>query len=153
MPSTKVQITKTFEFDAGHRLPDHGSKCANLHGHRYRLEVTLTGEVIQQDGHEQNGMVVDFSEVKEIVNETVVKPWDHAFLVYSGDTKVRDFLASLPGHKTVVLPVVPSAENMVAIAFEQLQTEFSQRLDQRVQIMKVRLYETPTSWAEIDARS
>ncbi|HWT70667.1 MAG TPA: 6-carboxytetrahydropterin synthase, partial [Oxalicibacterium sp.] len=98
-----LTITRKLEFDAGHRIPDHKSQCRNLHGHRYTLEITLVGEVIDEEGSSDNGMIMDFSDIKTLANQHLVDVWDHAFLVYEKDAKVRTFLESLPGHKTVVI--------------------------------------------------
>ncbi len=118
MPNTL--ITRRLEFDACHRIPNHASQCRHLHGHRYALEITLSGEIIRAEGVAEQGMVMDFSAVKDIANAVLVSHWDHAFLVYQGDRAVVDFLASLPEHKTVVLAVVPTAENLAAEAFRML---------------------------------
>ncbi len=96
-----MEITTRLEFDAGHRIPDHKSQCRNLHGHRYAIEITLSGEIIQAEHASENGMVMDFADVKRIARETIVDRWDHAFLVFKHDTAVLDFLNSLPNHKTV----------------------------------------------------
>src|SRR5512147_1516991 len=109
-------ITRRLEFDAGHRIPNHASQCRHLHGHRYAIEITLSGEVVRTAGAADEGMVMDFSEVKAVANAVLVGQWDHAFLVHQGDRAVVEFLATLPGHKTVVLPVVPTAENLAAEA-------------------------------------
>ncbi|NLF55908.1 MAG: 6-pyruvoyl tetrahydropterin synthase family protein, partial [Thauera phenolivorans] len=77
-----MRITRRLEFDAGHRIPDHASQCRHLHGHRYVLEVSLSGEIIKAEGQPVNGMVMDFADVKRIANEEVVSRWDHAFLAY-----------------------------------------------------------------------
>ena len=77
-----ITITRKLEFDAGHRIPDHNSQCRNLHGHRYTLLITLIGEVVKQDGVSDNGMIMDFSDVKELALEHLVSLWDHAFFVY-----------------------------------------------------------------------
>ncbi|EWM45059.1 6-pyruvoyl tetrahydropterin synthase family protein [Bordetella holmesii 70147] len=61
-----ISVTRRLEFDAGHRIPDHRSQCRNLHGHRYVLELTLTGDVVQAPGQSDNGMVMDFSDIKHI---------------------------------------------------------------------------------------
>ena len=114
-----ISVTRRLEFDAGHRIPDHRSQCRNLHGHRYVLEITLTGDVVQAPGESDNGMLMDFSEIKQIAKH-IVDVWDHAFLVYEGDAAVRGFLDTLPGHKTVVLDRIPTAENLAAIVFETL---------------------------------
>ena len=87
-----MRITRRLEFDAGHRIPDHASQCRHLHGHRYALEVTLSGDIIKADGVPVNGMVMDFGDVKAIAKQQVVDVWDHAFLAYRGDTAVVAFL-------------------------------------------------------------
>ena len=84
-----LTITRKLEFDAGHRIPDHNSQCRNLHGHRYTLEITLTGQVVEHDGYADNGMIMDFSDVKALARENLVDLWDHAFLVYEKDTRSR----------------------------------------------------------------
>ncbi|MEA5097730.1 MAG: 6-carboxytetrahydropterin synthase QueD, partial [Burkholderiaceae bacterium] len=115
-----LTITRKLEFDAGHRIPDHHSQCRNLHGHRYALHITLTGELIEQTGRTDSGMIMDFSDIKALANEHLVEKWDHAFLVYENDTAVRQFLDSLPNHKTVVLDRIPTVENLAQIAFDTL---------------------------------
>jgi 6-pyruvoyltetrahydropterin/6-carboxytetrahydropterin synthase len=143
-----MRITRRLEFDAGHRIPDHASQCRHLHGHRYALEVTLSGDVIRADGSPVNGMVMDFSEVKAIAKTQVVDAWDHAFLVYRGDRTVADFLAALPGHKTVVLDVVPTAENLAALAFRILDPLYHDSYGNHLRLERVRLFETPNCWAD-----
>ena len=101
-----MQITTRLEFDAGHRIPSHKSQCRNLHGHRYALEITLSGDIISQENASENGMVMDFSDVKSIAKEAVVNLWDHAFLVYKKDKIILDFLNTLPNHKTVIMDCV-----------------------------------------------
>ena len=113
-------ITRRLEFDAGHRIPDHKSQCRHLHGHRYAIEITLSGDIINKAGDAANGMVMDFSQVKDLAKTHLVDLWDHAFLAYRGDTAVVAFLQSMPGHKTVILDVVPTAENLAAEAFRIL---------------------------------
>jgi len=119
-----MQITTRLEFDAGHRIPSHKSQCRNLHGHRYAIEITLSGDVISREDLSENGMVMDFSDVKKIAKYSIVDVWDHAFLVYKNDTEILNFLNTLPNHKTVVFPTVPTAENMAAEAFKILKSEY-----------------------------
>ncbi|MBL0354563.1 MAG: 6-carboxytetrahydropterin synthase QueD [Candidatus Dechloromonas phosphoritropha] len=141
-------ITRRLEFDAGHRIPDHRSQCRHLHGHRYVIEITLSGKIIDQAGDAANGMVMDFSQVKQLAREHLVDAWDHAFLAYSGDSVVVDFLASLPGHKTALLDRVPTAENLARIAFERLNAVYRDTYGNHLQLARVRLYETPNCWAD-----
>jgi len=141
-------ITRRLEFDAGHRIPNHASQCRHLHGHRYAIEITLSGTVIDAAGASDEGMVMDFSEVKAIAKRELVDRWDHAFLVYRGDRAVVDFLATLSEHKTVVLEVVPTAENLAAEAFRVLDAAYVDVYGNQLRLERVRLYETPNNWAD-----
>ncbi|WP_068803247.1 6-carboxytetrahydropterin synthase QueD [Thauera phenolivorans] len=143
-----MRITRRLEFDAGHRIPDHASQCRHLHGHRYVLEVSLSGEIIRAEGQPVNGMVMDFADVKRIANEQVVSRWDHAFLAYRDDRQIVDFLASIPGHKTVLLDVVPTAENLAEEAFRLLDAAYRDVYGNHLRLERVRLYETPNCWAD-----
>lgn len=143
-----MRITRRLEFDAGHRIPDHQSQCRHLHGHRYALEITLAGEVIEATGSPLNGMVMDFSEVKAIAKESVIDIWDHAFLAWRRDATVVEFLASIPSHKTVLLDVVPTAENLATVAFRILEPLYRDRYGNHLKLERVRLYETPNCWAD-----
>jgi 6-pyruvoyltetrahydropterin/6-carboxytetrahydropterin synthase len=143
-----MQITTRLEFDAGHRIPHHKSQCKNLHGHRYAMEITLSGDIISQDNLSENGMVMDFSDVKAIAKSAVVDVWDHAFLVYQHDLEVLNFLNSMLNHKTVVFPTVPTAENMASEAFRILNDRYQDTYGNHLKLEKLRLYETPNSWAD-----
>ena len=143
-----MRITRRLEFDAGHRIPDHASQCRHLHGHRYALEITLSGDVIARPGDPANGMVMDFSEVKALAKSRLVDLWDHAFLVYEGDVPVVDFLASLPGHKTVILDCIPTAENLAEKAFRILDAAYRDTYGNHLRLERARLYETPNCWAD-----
>lgn len=141
-------ITRRLEFDAGHRIPNHKSQCKHLHGHRYAIEVTLSGAIITSEGISEQGMVMDFSDVKRIAKERLVDEWDHAFLVYRGDAIVCEFLASLPDHKTVVLDVVPTAENLAQTAFNVLDAAYHDTYGNHLRLERVRVYESPNNWAD-----
>lgn len=143
-----MRITRRLEFDAGHRIPDHESQCRHLHGHRYAIEITLEGDIVRQAGSPLNGMVMDFSEVKALAKQYLVDAWDHAFLVWRADEAVVSFLESMPGHKTVVLDVVPTAENLAVAAFSQLDRIYRDTYGNDLRLVQVRLYETPNCWAD-----
>ena len=143
-----MQVTRRLEFDAGHRIPQHKSQCRHLHGHRYALEVTLSGEIIQTEGTSEQGMVMDFTDVKNIALEKIANVWDHAFLVYRGDVQVLDFLNSIPGHKTVVMDAVPTVENLALTAFKILDAAYIDVYGNQLRLERVRLYETPNNWAD-----
>jgi len=143
-----MRITRRLEFDAGHRIPNHASQCRHLHGHRYAIEITLSGELIGTEGASEEGMVMDFSDVKRIAKTVLVDHWDHAFLAYRGDRAVVDFLETLPGHRTVVLPVIPTAEHLAAEAFRILDAAYLDTYGNQLRLERVRLYETPNNWAD-----
>ncbi len=143
-----MHITTRLEFDAGHRIPSHKSQCRNLHGHRYAMEITLSGDIITREDASENGMVMDFSDVKSIAKTSVIDVWDHAFLVYQHDTEVLNFLNTLPNHKTVIFPTVPTAENMASEAFKILKSKYNDTYGNHLKLEKVRLYETPNNWAD-----
>jgi 6-pyruvoyltetrahydropterin/6-carboxytetrahydropterin synthase len=90
--------------------------------------------------------------VRRLANELVAEPWDHAFIVYQGDQKVRDFLEAFPDHKTVVVPFVPTAENLARRAFEILKPAFDAAVCEGA-LWSVTFYETPNSWATYPGRA
>lgn len=144
-----ITITRRLEFDSGHRIPHHQGQCANLHGHRYAIELTLRGEINTLSGTTDEGMVVDFGQIKVLAKQYLVDLWDHAFLVYREDKLVVDFLASLPEHKTVILDCVPTVENLTQIAYHILAPVIERHFTKQVILERVRIYETPNCWAEV----
>jgi 6-pyruvoyltetrahydropterin/6-carboxytetrahydropterin synthase len=143
-----MRITRRLEFDAGHRIPNHDSRCRHIHGHRYAIEITLSGEVIATEGAAQQGMVMDFSKVKAIARRHVVNKWDHAFLACRGDTAVLSFLDSLPEHRTVIFEAPPTAEHLAIVAFRILDAEYHSEYGNNLRLEQVRVYETPNCWAD-----
>ena len=141
-------ISSKLEFDAGHRIPSHNSNCRHLHGHRYAIEITLSGNIITDEGMANQGMVMDYSEVKRIAKDVLINKWDHAFLVYSGDTQVLQFLQSIKDHKTVILDMPPTAENLALTAFDILDRAYTDNYENNLRLERVRLYETPNCWAD-----
>jgi 6-pyruvoyltetrahydropterin/6-carboxytetrahydropterin synthase len=146
---SNISITRRLEFDSGHRIPNHDGQCRHLHGHRYAIEVTLTGEVADHPGKADDGMVLDFGDIKRLTNQYVVEPWDHAFLVAKEDEKLVAFLGSMPNHKTVIMEHVPTVENLANTAFAILQPVFNKAFGGRLELSAVRLYETPNCWADV----
>jgi len=143
-----MEITTKLEFDAGHRIPHHKSVCKNLHGHRYTMEVTIKGDVISDISDADFGMVMDFKDAKDLIKKTIVDEWDHSFIVYKDDLEVLAFLNSLDKHKTVIFPLVPTAENMALVAMNKLKIAFTEKFKITIKPIKVRLYETPNNWAD-----
>lgn len=119
-----------------------------MHGHRYSIEISLSGNVITDEGAAKQGMVMDYSEIKSIAKNSLVDKWDHAFLVYAGDTILLKFLQSLEDHKTVILSVPPTAENLALIAFSILDPAYQDIYGNNLKLERVRLFETPNCWAD-----
>jgi 6-pyruvoyltetrahydropterin/6-carboxytetrahydropterin synthase len=147
----KMEITRRLEFDAGHRIPNHEGQCRHIHGHRYVIEVTLLGDVLNHQGYADDGMVLDFGDIKKLANELIVSKWDHAFLVAKEDESLVNFLGSIQGHKTVVLDVIPTVENLAQTAFSILEPVFKNNFSGRLNLSRLRLYETPNCWADVYA--
>jgi 6-pyruvoyltetrahydropterin/6-carboxytetrahydropterin synthase len=110
-----AEVIRFVEFDSGHRVARHESKCKHLHGHRYRLTVSVSGP-IKADDSPEHGMVIDFGRVKEALM-VIHDEYDHRFLVGQDDPLLPE-MSSLLG--IVVLPVQPTAENIAQIAFDRL---------------------------------
>lgn len=134
-----ILLTKHFDFEMAHALMDYPGKCRNIHGHSYKMEVTVVGET-QPD----TGMVMDFKHLKDLVNEVVVNKLDHA-LVLSNATDA-ELVAALRTHyeKVILVPFQPSAENML----EHFAALLKPRLPEHVRLYAIRLHETETSYAE-----
>ena len=143
-----MRITRRLEFDAGHRIPNHDGQCRHLHGHRYAIEVTLSGDIITTSGASVQGMVMDFAELREIAQRHLVDAWDHAFLVWREDEEVVTFLQSLSGHKTVLFDAPPTVEHLAVAAFRILDEFYQDRYRSNLRLERVRLFETPNCWAD-----
>jgi 6-pyruvoyltetrahydropterin/6-carboxytetrahydropterin synthase len=155
--SALIAITRRIEFDAGHRIPDHHSKCRNIHGHRYVLEATVRGPLQNAAAGSAHGMVIDFGSLKDILMRAVGDPWDHAFLVYNQDTDMCSVLGRLDAamlgkgfaHKTVYLDVVPTVENLAVKAAQQINSVFAREgIPSEFHLERVKLWETPNCFAE-----
>ena len=143
-----TSIRRWVETDTGHRVPKHNSKCSHIHGHRYRWEAEIEGEVIEIEGASEQGMLIDFSAISSILNKYIHDIVDHAFLVFSGDEVMLNSLQSLGDeHRTVVLPFIPTAENLAKWAFEQVSPHISTEYGNRIRLVAMHVRETPKSWA------
>ena len=143
-----TRIRRWIETDTGHRVPNHSSKCRNMHGHRYRWEAELEGDVVTDVGISEEGMLMDFSDVSEILNKHIHDLVDHAFIVYEGDNEALDALSSMEdGHRTLVVPFIPTAENLAKWAFEQVEPHISSAYGNMLRLHSFHVRETPKSWA------
>ena len=140
-----IRITKEFKFETGHALYGYDGLCKNVHGHSYKLSVTLLGTPITDPDHVKYGMVMDFSDLKKIVNETIVTPFDHATVlnVDSPHKELADTMESR-GHKIMRVQYQPTSEMMVLDFAEKIKT----RLPEQLKLHHLILRETETSYAE-----
>jgi len=129
-----ASVTVRVEWEMGHRLPNHNGACRNLHGHHYVAEATVSGEINTVPLSSSEGMVVDFTTIKDRLRHEVLK-LDHKFLLHRYDMFVGD-MSHLAG--VVLVDFVPTAEN-IALAL----------LGAIPQIERIKLWETPTSYAEV----
>jgi 6-pyruvoyltetrahydropterin/6-carboxytetrahydropterin synthase len=142
-------IHREVEFDAGHRVPNHASKCRNPHGHRYRVVATITGRLVDRSGASDEGMVVDFGDLSAILKKYVHDVYDHGFIVYEGDELMGAAMLHGSGEwKTIWVSWVPTAENMAHAIFEDLWDHvMDMDANGRVQLYSIEVYETPKSMA------
>ncbi|SHJ16907.1 6-pyruvoyltetrahydropterin/6-carboxytetrahydropterin synthase [Cruoricaptor ignavus] len=140
-----IRVTKIFSFETAHILFNYDGKCKNMHGHSYKLFVTVKGEPIQDLDHPKNGMVVDFADIKSIVDEHIVKVWDHAVLL-NAQSPHKDLGKNLEeqGHRVIYCNFQPTCENMLyAIA-----AILRRNLPETVQLAYLKLHETENSYGE-----
>ena len=140
-----IRITKEFKFETGHALYGYDGLCKNVHGHSYKLSVTLLGTSIADPDHVKYGMVMDFSDLKKIVNETIVTPFDHATVlnVDSPHKELADTMESR-GHKIMRVQYQPTSEMMILDFAEKIEA----RLPEQLKLHHLILRETETSYAE-----
>ena len=111
---SKIRITKQFSFETGHALYGYDGKCKNVHGHSYKLSVTVIGSPITDRTNVKFGMVIDFSDLKTIVREEIVDQFDHA-TVFNQTTPHLELANELKsrGHEVILVDYQPTSENMV----------------------------------------
>ena len=142
---SNIRITKQFSFETGHALYGYDGKCKNVHGHSYKLSVTVIGKPISDNSNVKFGMVIDFSDLKKIVKEEIVDVFDHA-TVFNKNTPHVELAAELEnrGHHVILVNYQPTSENMV--------TDFAQKIKNRlpadIKLHSLKLQETDTSFAE-----
>ena len=140
-----IRITKIFTFETAHVLYNYDGKCKNMHGHSYKLFVTVKGTPINDINDVKNGMVVDFGDIKKIVKEEIVDVWDHAVLL-NALTPHKELGEDLvqKGHKVIECNYQPTCENMLYEIAEKIKN----KLPSHVQLAYLKLHETENSYGE-----
>jgi 6-pyruvoyltetrahydropterin/6-carboxytetrahydropterin synthase len=140
-PAQRIRITKKFTFDMAHALYRHEGPCQNIHGHTYRLSVTLLGKVLIDDAHPGNGMVLDFSTLSSVVKKHVIEKYDHALALHR---KAGEEIKGIGAHKVIYTDLQPTCENLLLYIRQILLNH----LPPGAELCSLRLEETPTSYAE-----
>lgn len=140
----KIRISKDFEFEMAHALWNYDGLCKNIHGHSYKLRVTLIGTPVLDESNPKLGMVMDFGELKQIVLDEVVDRLDHTLLIFKKAPAEK--LAGLPQmtERFEITDYQPTCENLLIDFAERIK----KRLPDQVLLLSMRLYETSTSFAE-----
>ena len=140
-----IRLTKSFNFETAHALYGYDGKCKNIHGHSYKLFVTIIGEPISDQNNVKFGMVIDFGDLKKIVNKNVIEYFDHAIIlnINSPHINLGNSLKE-QNHKVIMVDYQPSCENMIIEIANKLKNE----LPENVKLYSLRLHETETSYAE-----
>lgn len=125
---SKIRITKQFGFETGHALYGYDGKCKNVHGHSYKLSVTVIGKPINDETNVKNGMVIDFTDLKKIVKEEIVDQFDHAS-VFNKNTPHIELATELEtrGHHVILVDYQPTSENMVVDFSKRIISRFTRK--------------------------
>jgi len=142
---SQIRLTKQFNFETGHALYGYDGKCKNVHGHSYKLNVTVIGQPINDRNHVKNGMVIDFSDLKKIVKEEIVDQFDHA-TVLNKTTPHIELAEELikRDHNVILVDYQPTSEQMIIDFAEKIKA----RLPKEIKLHSLKLQETETSFAE-----
>lgn len=140
-----IRITKQFNFETGHALYGYDGKCRNVHGHSYKLDVTVIGSPIDDNSNVKYGMVIDFSDLKKIVKEEVVDVFDHA-TVFNKNTPHVELAKELEdrGHHVILVDYQPTSEMMII----DFASKIKKRLPKNIELFSLKLQETETSFAQ-----
>ncbi|NCF41708.1 MAG: 6-carboxytetrahydropterin synthase QueD [Bacteroidetes bacterium] len=140
-----IRITKQFSFETGHALHGYDGKCKNIHGHSYRLDVTVIGKPVADESNPKCGMVIDFSDLKKIAQDEIVDVFDHA-TVFNKNTPHLELAMLLrsKGHNVLLVDYQPTTEMMVIDFAEKIK----KRLPNNIKLHALKLQETATSFAE-----
>jgi len=140
----QIRITKEFSFEAAHMLKGYDGLCRNIHGHSYKLAVTVTGSTISETTHPKLGMVMDFGDLKKIVYDNIVNVYDHALVANQDENEEKKIHLKAGTGKVIFTSFQPTCENMVS-EFARIIIE---KLPSHLKLYSIRLNETANSYAE-----
>jgi len=139
-----LRLTRVFHFDMAHTLLNYQGKCKNIHGHTYKLEVTVKGTPCNEDTSPKKGMLIDFSDFKKLIQDEIICVWDHALMIHKESDP--NLLQALKNNyeKLIIVSFQPTTENMIC----ELSTLICKLLPPHLELFSLRLYETEKSYAE-----
>ena len=140
-----IRITKKFRFEAAHALYGYDGKCKNIHGHNYNLFVTIIGAPVKDDSNVKYGMVMDFGDLKKIVNSEIVDKFDHS-VIFNKNSPHKELADELikNDHKVILADYQPTIEEMVT----DFANRISSKLPSEIKLHSLKLEETETSYSE-----
>jgi 6-pyruvoyltetrahydropterin/6-carboxytetrahydropterin synthase len=141
---SKIRITKEFNFEMAHALWNYNGLCRNIHGHSYKLSVTIIGEPIQDLSNPNMGMLIDFSELKSLVNLNVISFYDHSLVLFKNSPPELLSNVAKMFEKFHVVNFQPTCENLVV----DIAHRILEKLPADVKLFSIRLNETATAYAE-----
>ena len=142
-----MKIGKVIQWDMGHRVLNHRSVCKGLHGHRYKAEICVEGDLVEKKDASEEGMVIDFADIKKTAQKFIQEELDHAFMVWEKDIELLEFFKNSKGHKPVIVQFTPTAENVAAYIFNELKDKFTDVFKTGLHLQSIKLWETPSSYA------
>jgi 6-pyruvoyltetrahydropterin/6-carboxytetrahydropterin synthase len=137
-----IRVSREFEWDMGHRVTNHKSLCKNPHGHRYKMLVEISGDLNDSVNDSSQGMVLDFGDLKTLINSEIVDKYDHSFMYWKDDAVMNAFANINEDLRFVKVSFVPTAECIVTHIAEKLQKLFADQL-LGIVLESVILFETP----------
>jgi len=139
-----LRLTRVFNFDMAHVLLNYHGKCKNIHGHTYKLEVTVKGAPCNDEASPKKGMLIDFSDFKKLIQDHIISVWDHALMIHQDSDPVLLDALKHNYEKIIVVPFQPTTENMIC----ELASTIKKILPCDLQLFSLRLYETEKSYAD-----
>ncbi|OFX17768.1 MAG: 6-carboxytetrahydropterin synthase QueD [Bacteroidetes bacterium GWA2_31_9] len=139
-----IRVTKEFNFEMAHALWNYDGKCRNVHGHSYKLFVTVIGNPINDENNPKHGMVIDFGDLKQIVNTEIISKYDHCLVLSEKSPFEKLKIVDQMFDRIEITSYQPTCENMI----EDFANKIQKKLPSNVKLLSLRLYETETSFGE-----
>lgn len=140
----KIRVTREFSFEMAHALWNYDGPCRNVHGHSYRLFVTLAGSPVIDPENPKNGMVIDFTDLSKIIRKEIIEIFDHALVINNKVDHEKLNLMTQMFSNTLIVDYQPTCENLITDFAERI----SNNIPEGVKLHNLRLYETAKSYAE-----